>query len=274
MMSQPAFFQFRISAYFVLTIALLGPVAMLAMDAMVARAVSRGWLRRASGEPVDRIGFDDMKFMFSFVLLTGSLAIATQCLLFHGRSFPLDLGVHPLEMVCFTTLLTLIVDTNGFFWHRFSHTNLRAFRMFHRGHHQNSGRVRVAGAFVSDTVWDYPLHSGIVLSVVVSLLPLTTGRYPIFTILYAGNVYVLGLAATHSGVRETPLVKWALRIALLPIKIVPSAIRIEDHQLHHAQPNCNFGVFFSHWDRLLGSWVPTTREDDMARVARAAGVAR
>jgi sterol desaturase/sphingolipid hydroxylase (fatty acid hydroxylase superfamily) len=262
---QPGFFHLGISAYFILAIAVLGPPLMLLMDALVDRAVSRGWLERAATDPVERAGLQDLKFMVTFVLLTGGLAIAGQYLLFHGRSIPVDLGVHPLEMVCFTMLLLLVVDTNGFFWHRFSHKNVAAFRLFHRGHHQNSGRIRVGVAFFSDTVWDYPLHSGIVLSLAVSLLPLVTGRYPVVTIAYAGTVYVLGLAATHSGLRETPSVKWALRVLLLPIKIVPSAIRIEDHQRHHAQPNCNFGVFFSHWDRLLGSWVPTTEEAVRAR---------
>jgi sterol desaturase/sphingolipid hydroxylase (fatty acid hydroxylase superfamily) len=75
------------------------------------------------------------------------------------------------------------------------------------------------------------------------------------------TVYVLGLAALHSGVRETPVVKWALRVILLPIKIIPTAISTGDHQRHHGQGNCNYGVFFSHWDALLGSWVPGAEQE-------------
>lgn len=48
--------------------------------------------------------------------------------------------------------------------------------------------------------------------------------------------------------------KWAMRVMLLPIKIVPTAIRLADHQRHHEESDCNYGVFFSHWDRLLGTW--------------------
>jgi sterol desaturase/sphingolipid hydroxylase (fatty acid hydroxylase superfamily) len=256
-----AMFHLRFSAYILLGIAVLGPASMLLMDLAVERAIKRGWLERTSRAPVDRLGLHDLKFMVSFVLVTGVLAISAQYLLFHGRAIPLDLGVHPLEMIGFTTVLMLLVDTNGFFWHRFSHRNLRAFRAFHRGHHQSSGGVRVGVAFNSDTVWDYPLHSGIVLSLGVSLIPLVTGRYPLVTVVYAMTVYVLGLAATHSGLRETPTVKWTLRIILLPIRIIPGAIRVEDHQRHHAHGNCNYGVFFSHWDRLLGSWLPAMTED-------------
>jgi sterol desaturase/sphingolipid hydroxylase (fatty acid hydroxylase superfamily) len=258
-MSPPDFFQLRFSAYTLLAISVSGPALMLLLDASVRRAVSRGWLEPASAAPAGEVGLDDLKFMASFVLVTGALAIAAQYLLFRGRSFPLDLGFHPIEMLWFTTLLMLVVDTNGFFWHRFSHRNRRAFRAFHGGHHQSGGRIHVGVAFHSDTVWEYPLHSGITLSLGISLLPLATGRYPVVTIVYALTVYVLGLAALHSGVRETPHVKWALRLILLPIKILPTAIRNEDHQRHHARGNCNYGVFFSHWDSLLGSWAPAER---------------
>jgi sterol desaturase/sphingolipid hydroxylase (fatty acid hydroxylase superfamily) len=157
-------------------------------------------------------------------------------------------------MVWFTTLLMLVVDTNGFFWHRFSHRNPRAYRAFHSGHHRTKGRVHIAVAFHSNTLWDYPLHSGIALSVGLSLLVLATGHYSVVTIVYATSVYVLGVAVTHSGLRETAAVKWGLNVLLLPIRIVPTAIRLEDHERHHARGNCNYGVFFSHWDRLLGSW--------------------
>jgi sterol desaturase/sphingolipid hydroxylase (fatty acid hydroxylase superfamily) len=234
---------------------------MLSLDALVQRAASRGWLRRTADGPAHRAGIDDLKFMVSFVLVTGALALAAQNVLFRGHAIPLDLGVHPVEMLGFTTLLMLVVDTNGFFWHRFSHKNARAFRTFHGGHHRTGNRVHVGAAFYSNTILDYPLHSGISLSLVVSLLPLATGRYPVLTIVYAMTVYVLGIAAMHSGLQETPVVKWALRLILLPIKIVPTAIRLEDHQRHHAQGNCNYGVFFSHWDLLLGSWMPATREE-------------
>jgi sterol desaturase/sphingolipid hydroxylase (fatty acid hydroxylase superfamily) len=203
---------------------------------LVESAVSRGWLERNSSGAVDRVRMKDLKFMASFVLVTGLLATSIQYFLFLGRR------------------------------HLFSHKNLHAFRRFHAGHHQSQSKVHVAVAFYSNTLWDYPLHSGIALSVGVSLLIVATGRYPVGTIVYALSVYVLGLAATHSGVRETPGVKWALRVILLPIKIVPTAIRLEDHVRHHAQSNCNYGVFFSHWDRLLGTWKPGEDGEAMEKV--------
>jgi sterol desaturase/sphingolipid hydroxylase (fatty acid hydroxylase superfamily) len=261
-MNPPAYFDLSCSVYLLLVFAVAGPPAMLSLAVLVRWAVSRGWLERTGGARPAKVDGKDLTFMASFVLVTGSVVIAVQYLLFRGRTFPVDLGVHPLEMLCFTTLLVLVVDTNGFFWHRFSHRNLRAYRTFHGGHHRSGEQVHVAMAFYSNTVWDYPLHSGLSLSLVVSLLPLVTGRYPVVTIMYAVNVYVVGVAAMHSGLRETPLVKWALRLICLPIRIFPTAIRIEDHQRHHALGNCNYGVFFSHWDRLLGSWLPAGAEGE------------
>ena len=257
-MSEPLFFHLQLNLYTILGIATLGPLLMMSLDAMVARAAARGWLLRTSNVPSEPVGIKDFKFMASFVMVTGALGTAAQYLLFLGRSLPIDLGVRPLEMLAFTTLLLLLVDTNGFFWHRLSHKNFRVFRRFHDGHHQHGGNIHVGVAFHSNNVWDYPLHSGISLTLGISLLVVLTERYPVVTICYAISVYVLALAAMHSGIRETAHVKWVLRVLLLPMKIVPTAIRIEDHTRHHAQANCNYGVFFSHWDRLLGSWVRTS----------------
>ena len=254
------YFDLSLNLYIVAGIAIFGPLAMLMMDRLAERAVSRGWLQRVSPMPGRGVDRDDLKFMASFVIMTGLLGTAAQAVMFHGRSIPIDFTVRPLEMLWFTTALMLVVDTNGYFWHLYSHKNPRAFRTFHSGHHRTKGKVHIGVAFYSNTLWDYPLHSGITLSVGLSALVLATGRYNVVTIGYATTVYVLGIAVTHSGLRETGIVKWVLRVVLLPIKIVPTAIRLEDHLHHHAQGDCNFGVFFSHWDRLLGTWESTTND--------------
>jgi len=247
-------FDVWLNIYIVAAIAVVGPIGMLAMDRLVARAVTGGWLERGAPLARDAGRLDDIKFMASFIIATGVLASLAQLALFHGRAIPIDLGVRPLELLGFTTLLMLAVDANGFFWHWFSHRNERAFRRFHSGHHRTKGKVHVAVAFYSNTLWDYPLHSGITLSLGLSLLVLATGHYPVVTIVYATTVYVLGIALTHSGLRETRAVRAALFLVLFPIKIVPTAIRLDDHERHHADSDCNYGVFFSHWDRLFGTW--------------------
>jgi sterol desaturase/sphingolipid hydroxylase (fatty acid hydroxylase superfamily) len=239
------YFDVRWNLTIVAGIAVLGPAAMIAMDRLAARF---------AGRAPPRVGVADVWFMASFVIATGMLATAAQLAMFGGRAIPLDLGVRPLEMIAFTTALMLVVDTNGFFWHRFSHRNPRAFRAFHSGHHRTKGDVHIAVAFHSNTVWDYPLHSGLALSIGLSLLVLATGHYPAVTIGYATSVYVLGVAATHSGLPERGALRYVMFGMLLPIKIVPTAIRLDDHHRHHARGNCNYGVFFSHWDRAFGTW--------------------
>lgn len=259
-MKSPILFDLSLSVYVLLAVVATGPLAMWLLGVLVDKAVARGWLERTSSGDVASVSARDLKFMVSFVLVTGVMAIGAQYLLFRGRTFVMDFGIHPLEMVGFAMLLALVVDTNGFFWHRFSHRNKRIYRAFHGGHHRDGDGVHVGMAFYSNTVWDYPVHSGMSLSILVSLLPIATGRYSLVTIVYAMMIYVLGLAAMHSGIRETPVVRWALNIILLPIRILPTAIRTEDHQRHHLQGNCNYGVFFSHWDSLLGSWTPADGE--------------
>jgi sterol desaturase/sphingolipid hydroxylase (fatty acid hydroxylase superfamily) len=258
-MAEPALFDVRLDLFVIGGIAVVGPAAMIGIDRLVDRAAIRGWLVRDSAAR-GTIGLADLWFMASFVLLTGLLAIAAQLVMFGGRAIPMDYGVHPLELVGFTTALMLLVDTNGFFWHLYSHRNARAFRRFHSGHHRSKAGVHVAVAFRSNTLWDYPLHSGVALSAGLSLLVVATGRYPVMTIAYATTVYVLGVALTHSGVRETRALAWVLNVVLLPIRIVPGAIRLDDHQRHHARGDCNYGVFFSHWDRAFGTWETSDRD--------------
>src|SRR5947207_176834 len=119
-MSHPASFDLSLNLYIVGAIAVLGPLGMLLMDRSVERAVARGWLQRTTGNPASDAGWRDLGFMASFVIVTGLLASAAQAGLFHDRAIPIDLGVHPFEMLWFTTALMLVVDTNGFFWHWFS----------------------------------------------------------------------------------------------------------------------------------------------------------
>src|SRR3954451_12067138 len=76
-MKQPIF-ELWLSACIVLGIAVIGPVMMLLMNALVERAVARGWLERASAAPDSRAGMEDLKFMASFVLVTGLLATSAQ----------------------------------------------------------------------------------------------------------------------------------------------------------------------------------------------------
>lgn len=255
-------FDLRLSFYILVGIALLGPMMLMSLDWMIERGIARTWLLRSASGPGAPIGANDFKFMSTFVVVTGLVAVAAQLVLFWGRELPMDLGVHPLEMIAFTIVLLLLVDTNGFFWHRYSHRNGRAYKRFHEGHHRTGGNIRAAVAFHASTVWDYPLHSGIALSLAISLFVVITGRYAMVTIIYAISVYVLGLAAMHSGLRETWPVKLVLWIVLMPMRLVPTAIRCEDHARHHAKASCNYAVFFSHWDRIFGSWEPAPPSPD------------
>ena len=75
-MSHPLTFNLWLSVYVVLGIATVGPFAMLGMDALTERAVARGWLERAGVKGGSRVGVEDVKFMASFVVVTGQIGRA------------------------------------------------------------------------------------------------------------------------------------------------------------------------------------------------------
>jgi sterol desaturase/sphingolipid hydroxylase (fatty acid hydroxylase superfamily) len=103
----------------------------------------------------------------------------------------------------------------------------------------------------------HPLHQSV--DMIVGTLPLVILGMPVEVAVLLGLAISITLIVQHSNVSYElgPLKKY-LAIG-------------EVHHLHHvnwgSEGDCNFGLLFSHWDRLLGTYHPepprTIRADDM-----------
>lgn len=132
--------------------------------------------------------------------------------------------------------ILILQDTYFYFMHRLFHTPI-LFKWIHQGHH----RSKVPTPWTS-FAFDLPeaLIQGLFFVGIVFLLPLH------FITLIAALMTMTGWAVlTHLG------------FELLPPSIpCPWLIGSSHHLIHHKQYRMHYGLYFTFWDKLLGTQSP------------------
>jgi sterol desaturase/sphingolipid hydroxylase (fatty acid hydroxylase superfamily) len=137
-------------------------------------------------------------------------------------------------------VIFLLHDTYFYWWHRIMH-HRALFPYFHRGHHSSK----------SPTLWStwafMPLEAVIqaaFVPLVVYVLPL---HYYVVAIFYIG-MFVRSLIG-HTGFEIYPKIvvksRWLNWMA-----------NVSHHDMHHHYFHYNFGLYFTFWDRLMGTLHP------------------
>ena len=146
--------------------------------------------------------------------------------------------------------LLLILHDAYFYWvHRLMH-HRRLFRHFHRVHHLSR----------TPTPWAaYAFGPGEALLMVL-FVPLAAAFMPIHDLVLSAFLVIMIIrnAMGHSGIEFHP--PWWVDTPLDRLTTVTH------HDLHHQHFNCNFGLYFTWWDRWLG----TEHRDYRARFKQAA----
>jgi Delta7-sterol 5-desaturase len=183
--------------------------------------------------------------------VTGVLVHAgTQAGIFHVYR---DVSLHGGLLYALVTPLILIVlqDTYFYFTHRAMHHRL-LFRTMHRVHHLSKHTSPLtAYAF-------HPLEA-LVHAAFVPLVALVLPVHEISVFAFLGFMIVrnvvghLGMELYPSGFTRNPLGRVQTTTT--------------HHALHHLRPGSNFGLYFTFWDRLLGT-TDATYEDRFEAVAR------
>ena len=146
----------------------------------------------------------------------------------------------------------IIAHDAWFYWtHRLIHDR-RLFRWFHRRHHRSFNPSPF-------TAYSFDLGEAAINGVFV----------PIWVLIVPTSWEVVGLFMLHQIVRNT--------IGHSGYEIFPADRRgrpllpwlttVTHHDLHHAQAGWNYGLYFTHWDRLMGTEHPKYLE----RFAQAVG---
>jgi len=148
-----------------------------------------------------------------------------------------------------TSLVLMIIGHDAwFYWtHRLIHDR-RLFRVFHRRHHRSNNPSPF-------TAYSFDLGEAVIAALFV----------PLWMLIVPTQWPVIGLFVLHQIARNTI---GHSGYELFPARkdgrpLLPWLTTVTHHDLHHAQAGYNYGLYFTWWDRLMG----TEHPDYLARFA-------
>jgi sterol desaturase/sphingolipid hydroxylase (fatty acid hydroxylase superfamily) len=197
--------------------------------------------RRASGS--------DIRREVTFSLLSAAIFSLVGFGVYVGSEY----GVFRLDTATSPTLSQALIDfaviavfhDAYFYWmHRAMH-HPRLFRVFHRLHHLSR----------TPTPWTAYAFAPAEAFVEAVFLPLFLLFYPttgVVAFLFTSHM-ILRNVVGHAGIELFPK-KW------LHWPILRAITTTTHHDLHHAEYRWNYGLYFTWWDRLMGTEHPEYRE--------------
>jgi sterol desaturase/sphingolipid hydroxylase (fatty acid hydroxylase superfamily) len=138
-------------------------------------------------------------------------------------------------------VLMILAHDAWFYWtHRLIHDR-RLFRRFHRRHHRSNNPSPF-------TAYSFDLGEAAINGIFV----------PLWMILVPTQWPVVGLFMLHQIVRNTI---GHSGYELFPARkdgrpLIPFVTTVTHHDLHHAQAGWNYGLYFTWWDKLMGTEHP------------------
>ena len=149
-----------------------------------------------------------------------------------------DIAQYPLWYVPLSIMLVLFIQDTYYYWiHRWMHIP-KIYKYFHKVHHNS----------VHTSVWTsfsfHPLETilqAIILPIIIIFLPLHT--YAILAILL---IMTISATINHAGVEIYPNGRYSRWFGKL-------VIGATHHDVHHRRFLCNYGLYFTIWDRLMGT---------------------
>lgn len=158
-------------------------------------------------------------------------------------------GFGIFQQVAVSPWLTLVativlLDMVSYFWHRANHTIPLLWR-FHRVHHSDP-------AFTATTALRF--HPGeLLLSLPVRLAAVALlGAAPVAVVIFE-IVFAMANFFEHSDINlHIDLERWLARFCITP------ALHRRHHSRQWEELNSNFGTVFVVWDRVLGTYKPSS----------------
>ncbi|MEX0954607.1 MAG: sterol desaturase family protein [Rhizobiaceae bacterium] len=223
---------------------------------LVVNTLLAGWLARRKirvekpdWRQIGREFLASLRTVLIFSLIGLSIAVA-------GRLGIVELYDDPAERgwayFVFNVSVLIVAHDAWFYWtHRIMHRP-RLFRWFHRLHHRSyNPSPWTAYAFDASEA----LVNAIYLPLVLLIMPTSILAAFVFTghMMLRNAVGHCGYEVFPARADGRPLIGWLTTVT--------------HHDLHHARARTNFGLYFTWWDRIMGTEDPLYYK----RFARAAG---
>ncbi len=152
-----------------------------------------------------------------------------------------DLNAYPLWYLPISVLLTLFIQDTYYYWiHRWMHKP-SVYRYFHKIHHK-SVHTSVLTSFSF-----HPLETvlqAIILPLIVLFIPM---HY--YALLCMLLIMTISAIINHAGVEIYPSGKYGKWLGHW-------VIGATHHDHHHRKFNYNFGLYFTFWDKWMGTESP------------------
>lgn len=193
--------------------------------------------RRATRKDIGR----EITHSVKTVMVYATVALATLTLIDQGATqLYLDIGQYGWGYLSLTVPLLLILHDTYFYWvHRLMH-HPRLFNRVHRLHHLS--RTPTSWAAYSFSIWEATVMTLFVPAAMV-LMPL----HPVAIFIFLA-VMIIRNAMGHSGVEFHPVGWVDSHLDLLTT--------VTHHDLHHQKFHGNYGLYFTWWDRWMGTELP------------------
>lgn len=156
-----------------------------------------------------------------------------------------DIAAYGWLYLAFSVVATIVLHDAYFYWtHRLMH-HRRLFKLFHRVHHES----------LSPSPWAAYAFAPAEAVVQTSFLTILVFMMPIHpTVVYAFMVHmIVRNVIGHSGFELFP--KGVVAHPVLGLLTTTT-----HHDLHHSAGHANYGLYFTWWDRLVGTEHPEYRQ--------------
>ena len=212
-------------------------------------ALASGWAARRRLQPGRRAGAADYRreflsslrtvFVFAATTLTTVAMIETGFLHFSTAGFTWSaFAVQIIPMV-------LLHDAYFYWMHRALH-HRRLFRALHLHHHLS--RVPTPWAAYSFSAGEAVTEAAFVPAYLFALAAIGITVFPVTMFVFLNHM-ILRNVMGHAGVELMP--KWWVDNPIADLFTTTT-----HHDLHHSEGNHNFGLYFTWWDRWMGTEHP------------------
>lgn len=140
-------------------------------------------------------------------------------------------------LVVSSVLIILAYDTYYYWLHRFMHLK-KVFPWLHKTHHLSHTPSPWATLAFNppETILEFAIYP--ILLFLIPLHPIAIAVFVVYNIILNTSGHI-GFEIVPRSFLRHPLMKFGLTVT--------------HHDMHHSKINCNYGIYFSFWDRIMGT---------------------